>query len=264
VPSSDSAMALAAVVPRPARRSAPTTASARAAPATSVPTRCSTSPVAGSEPEDAESVRRRAPEAFRRLERAVTPADYEEVTARHTGIQRASSRMRWTGSWHSVFVTVDRIGGAPLDADLRTSLVQHVDRYRMAGHDLALRDPVYVSLELRLHVCVADGAFRADVRARLLEVLGSGVAADGSTGRFHPDRYSFGQPVYLSPLIAAAHAVPGVASVEATRFDRQGGTDPLPLQQGVLVLAPHEIARLANDPNFPEHGLLVLDLHGGQ
>ena len=33
---------------------------------------------------------------------------------------------------------------------------------------------------------------------------------------------------------------------------------------GVLVLNPFEIARLDNDPNFPEHGQISFDLRGGR
>jgi hypothetical protein len=211
----------------------------------------------GTEPEDADTVRRRAPEAFRRQERAVTPADYAEVTERLAGVQRAAARLRWTGSWHTMFVTVDRAGGAPLDSADRATLATHLDRYRMAGQDTAAESPQQVSLQLALHVCVAPDHFRAPVRAALLALL-------SRSGLFHPDNFSFGQPVYLSPLIAAAHDVPGVASVSATAFGRQGDDDPGPLAEGVLRLGPREIARLDNDPNFPERGVLTLELHGGQ
>jgi hypothetical protein len=30
-----------------------------------------------------------------------------------------------------------------------------------------------------------------------------------------------------------------------------------------MTLAANEIVRLDNDPNFPEHGVLCLDLNGG-
>jgi predicted phage baseplate assembly protein len=218
----------------------------------------------GVERESAESVRRRAPEAFRTQERAVTPADYTEVTQRFAGVQRAATRLRWTGSWHTVFVTVDRSGGVPLDGTTRAALASHLDRYRMAGHDVAFEEPVYVSLEIALHVCVKPDYFRPDVRAGLIELFSNRVLSDGRRGLFHPDNFSFGQLVYLSPLIAAAHQVPGVASVEVISFGPQGDDDPTPLDDGQLVLGPREIARLDNDANFPEHGVLALELHGGK
>lgn len=217
--------------------------------------------------ETAEAVaelRRAAPQAFRTQERAVTPADYAEVTERLAGVQRAAAGLRWTGSWHTVFVTVDREGGAPVNAPFAANVVEHLDRYRMAGHDLQVNEPLYVSLEIDLLVCVKAGYFRSDVRRALLDVLSNQQRADGSRGLFHPDNFSFAQTFFLSPLYAAARAVAGVAAVQVTRFQRQGQDDPKPLADGFMRLARLEIARLDNDPNFPEHGVLRLALHGGK
>ena len=212
----------------------------------------------GTEPETAAQIRRRAPQAFRTQERAVTPEDYARVTERFPGVQRAAATQRWTGSWYTTFITVDRAGGAPLDADFREALEAHIEPFRMAGHDVALDDPVRVSLELELLVCVLPGYARSAVRARVLELL-------GRRGLFHPDRLTFGQPVYLGPIYAAVRGVPGVESVEVVKFGRQGQThDPRPLLEGVLPLGRLEIARLDDDRNFPEHGVLRLALHGGQ
>ena len=66
----------------------------------------------GIDPEDIEAARRDAPEAFRTQERAVTAADYAAAAERRADVQRAAATFRWTGSWHTVFVTADRFGGA--------------------------------------------------------------------------------------------------------------------------------------------------------
>jgi hypothetical protein len=50
---------------------------------------------------------------------------------------------------------------------------------------------------------------------------------DGRRGVFHPDNFTFGQPVYLSQIYAAAQAIDGVASVDVTQFERQGRPEPL-------------------------------------
>lgn len=218
----------------------------------------------GVDMEDAATVRRRAPQAFRRQERAVTPEDYAEVTQRHPGVARAAATLRWTGSWHTVFITVDREGGLPVDAEFETEISRHVDRYRMAGHDTEFNDPIYVSLEIDLLVCVKPDYFRADVKAGLLEVLGNGILSDGRRGLFHPDNLSFGQTVYLSKLYAAARQVAGVASINATRFQRQGVAETAYLADGYMRLARLEIPRLDNDANYPEHGVLRLQLFGGK
>jgi hypothetical protein len=194
----------------------------------------------------------------------VTAEDYAAVTERHPGVQRAAATLRWTGSWHTVFVTVDRIGGLPMDRDFKTELIRHLERYRMAGHDLALNEPVFVSLKLDLVVCVQPSYLRSHVHAGLLETLGARRLGDGRRGLFHPDNLSFGQTIYLSPIYSAARQVAGVASVKITRFQRAGVDDDRPLTDGFIRLARLEIARLENDPNFPEHGVLGLTLSGGK
>jgi hypothetical protein len=217
----------------------------------------------GIDAESMDSMRRNAPQAFRIQERAVTPDDYAAVTERYRGVQRAAATMRWTGSWYTATITVDPdVGVDP--APLKQNLQPFVDGYRMAGQDLAFNDPVYVSLEIGMHVCVDDDYFRSDVKAALLQLFSNQLQPDGTEGLFYPDNFTFGQTVYLSPLYAAAHAIPGVAAVQITAFGRQGDDDPQPLLDGYLKLNRLEIARLDNDPNFPEHGVLDLDIHGGK
>jgi uncharacterized phage protein gp47/JayE len=218
----------------------------------------------GTEPESIEDVRQRAPSAFRTQERAVTEADYAEVTERDARVQQAAATFRWTGSWHTVFLTIDRFGGLGLDADFKKQITAHVDRFRMAGHDLEINAPHFVSLEIEMHVCVKPDYFRSDVKAALLELFSNRVLPDGRRGLFHPDNFSFGQTVYLSPLYAAAQALPGVASVHITIFKRQGSTDKSPLDDSFLKLGRLEIARLDNDRNFAERGVFTLTMGGGK
>jgi hypothetical protein len=218
----------------------------------------------GVDAETSAEVRKRAPQAFRTQERAVTPADYAEVTERLAGVQRAAATLRWTGSWHTVFITVDRDGGVPLDKNYRAGLNQHAERYRMAGHDLEFNDPIFVSLEIELLVCVKADYFRSDVRKGLLTMLSNRTLANGRKGIFHPDNWSFGQTVYLGPIYAAAHDVAGINSVQVMQFTRQGSKDRQPLEDGFIKLGRLEVARLDNDSNFPEHGVLRLQLYGGK
>jgi hypothetical protein len=218
----------------------------------------------GLEPESIETVRQRAPYAFRTQERAITPEDYAARVAQYVGVQRAAATLRWTGSWHTAFVTVDRLGGLAVDVAFETALRQFLERYRMAGVDLEIDGPRFVSLEIAMHVCVQPTYFRSDVKAALLEVFSNRRRPDGQRGVFHPDNWSFGQPVYLSRLYTTAYAVPGVASVSITTLQRQGQPDSRPLEEGKLSLQRLEIARLDNDPNFPERGVLRLRLEGGK
>lgn len=218
----------------------------------------------GRDPETLEQVRQRAPEAFRTQERAVTPDDHARMAERDPRVQRAAGTLRWTGSWHTAFVTVDRTGGLPVDAEFEADLRQHLERYRLAGLDLEVDGPRFVPLEIEMQVCVEPGHFRAAVKAALLDVFSSRRRPDGRLGVFHPDRFVFGQAVYLSPLYAGALDVSGVASATVTTFQRLGTPDPGPLAEGKLALGRLEIGRLDNDPNFPEHGVFRLVMGGGK
>ncbi|HYN19748.1 MAG TPA: putative baseplate assembly protein [Thermoanaerobaculia bacterium] len=218
----------------------------------------------GREPQSLEEVRQFAPQAFRIQERAVTEDDYAKMAERHAEVQKAAATFRWTGSWHTVFLTVDRKGGLPVDADFERRLRAHMDRYRMAGVDLEVDAPRFVALDVTLHVCVKTGYLRGQVKAELLARLGSRDLPGGGHGLFHPDDWTFGQPVYLSRLYAAASAVDGVQSVEVLRFQRRGRPSHQPIDDGFLPLGRLEIARLDNDPNRQENGLLELVVGGGR
>jgi len=218
----------------------------------------------GTEPESLEHVRQNAPTAFFRQERGVTADDYAEVTGRHRQVQRAAATFRWTGSWRTVFVTVDRLGGGRVDAAFEEAIATHLERYRMAGHDLEIDGPRPVSLELEMKVCVAPGYFRSDVKRALLEAFSNRSFADGRRGFFHPDDLTFAQPVYLSRLYAVAQSVAGVGSVEITAFRRLDGRGDDTLKSGVLEIGRLEIARLDNDPNIPENGMIRLAMGGGR
>jgi hypothetical protein len=219
----------------------------------------------GAAPESFDQVRQFAPQAFRRQERAVTEPDWAEVAQRFPGVQRAAARFRWTGSWHTVFVTIDRIGGltAARDPRFKTALRAHLERYRLAGYDLEIADPIYVPLDLALLVCVLPGYFRSDVLAALRRAFSRQEFADGTRGFFHPDNFTFGQSLFLSRVCAAAMAVTGVASVELKKFQRWGLPANHELDNALIPAAPLEILRLDNDRNFPENGRIEFELHGG-
>jgi hypothetical protein len=219
----------------------------------------------GRDPESIENVQQSAPSAFRTQERAITPEDYAEVAGRHPQVQRAAATMRWTGSWLTVFLNVDRLGGRAVDEEFKAEMRRHLERYRLAGHDLEINGPSFVPLEVELYVCILTHYFRSDVRAALLEVLSNRTRPDGLPGLFHPDNFTFGQSVYRSTVEAAAQGVEGVRYVAVKKFTRFGSAKPFEgLEGGRLPMGRLEIARLDNSPNFPENGVLRLTLEGGR
>jgi hypothetical protein len=124
-----------------------------------------------------------------------------------------------------------------------------------------------VPLDLRLVVCVKPEYFRDKVQQALLETF-AGYLRDGRRGFFHPDNFTFGQPVYLSRVVGAAMQVPGVAWVDPTdprfRFQRFAQAANHELENGLIAMARLEIARLDNSPNLPENGRLEVVLTGGR
>ncbi|MBC8028981.1 MAG: baseplate J/gp47 family protein [Pyrinomonadaceae bacterium] len=218
----------------------------------------------GANPESSEHVRRIAPSAFRIQERAVTPDDYAAVAERHREVQQAAATVRWTGSWRTIFLTLDRLGGRPVDADFEQDMRLHLERFRMAGHDVEIDGPQFVPLELEMTVCVQPNYFSSDVKAALLQVFSNRILPDGQRGVFHPDNFTFAQPVYLSVLYAAAQKVEGVRFVTFEKFQRLGIASRQALDDGVMQIGRLEIARLDNDPNFAERGVFRLTLEGGK
>jgi len=218
----------------------------------------------GVDAEDIEAARRDAPQAFRTQERAVTADDYAEAAGRRADVQRAAGTFRWTGSWYTVFVTADRVGGKKVDADFEASLRRHLERFRMAGYDLEVDVPHFVPLDVSLHVCVKPGYFRSAVIGAVREVLSSVILSDGRLGAFHPDNFTFGQPVFASRVVALAQAVEGVESVRLDRFQRLVGPDPSTRENGVIPIGRLEVAQLDNDPNYRDRGRLLVSAGGGQ
>jgi predicted phage baseplate assembly protein len=209
----------------------------------------------GTDPETPNQIRRRAPLAFMTQERAVTMDDYERITERNAQVENSVATLRWTGSWYTVFITAEPKCEATLSSTLRHDLKRNINRYRLAGQDIELEPPQYVSLEIDLTVCVDPEYFRSDVERAMKDAL---------TDLFCPDRFTFGQTVYLSLVYAAARKIAGVTSVVATVFQPQGVPTPMFLAMGAIPLGPFQIARLDNDPSLPDHGQLTLTMQGGK
>ena len=225
----------------------------------------------GTAPETMDQVRLYAPQAFRYQERAVTAADYAAAAERYPGVQRAVATRRWTGSWYTFFITVDRQDGQPVTTEFERALRRWLDRFRLAGYDLEIDGPRYVALDIALTVCVAPGYYQSSVKKALLDRFSRRALPDGRRGFFHPDNFTFGQPVYLSQIIAAAMQTPGVQWVDAAEgpakpnhFRRWGHPSYGEAAAGRINLGRLEIARLDNDPNMPERGKLEFLMGGGR
>jgi hypothetical protein len=139
----------------------------------------------------------------------------------------------------------------------------------MAGFDVEVEGPQFVPLDIVFRVCTKPGYYASDVRAALLSVFGSAELPTGGRGFFHPDNFTFGQPVYLSQLTATAMAVPGVDWIDTTdhdptRFQRWGQPARTELADGQINIDRLEIARSDNYPNAPENGRIDFQVEGGE
>jgi hypothetical protein len=221
--------------------------------------------VGGTEPEAIEKVRLDAPQAFRTQQRAVTESDYANVAQLYTGVKKAIANRRWTGSWYTIFITVDREQGLPVNEDetFKDNLRNFLESYRLAGHDIEIEGPRFVPLDMAMTVHLLPDYFRSSVKTALLEIFSDSVLSNGQLGFFHPDKFTFGQPVYLSQVITTAMQIPGIRSVELTKFQRWGELSNGELENGQITFGSLEIARVDNNPNAPEYGRILFNLKGG-
>lgn len=233
----------------------------------------------GTEPETLAEVKLFAPTAFRKkLQRAITSQDYADIVMRDfpTQVQRAAATLRWTGSWYELLVAIDPRNTDVASPQLLAEIDRHLYLYRRIGHDLMVKSAVYVPLAIAMHICVLPDYLRGHVKAALMDAFSNRRLANGQLGFFHPDNLTFGTGIYLSQLVAAAQAIPGVMSVKVTRLKRLASVaNPasiptvadaasVEILNGVLPLGGLEIARLDNDPSFPEHGVLKFEIGGGR
>jgi predicted phage baseplate assembly protein len=219
----------------------------------------------GADAESLTEARMFAPSQFRKtLLRAITAADYAEIAGRDARIQRAACELVWTGSWYEADVALDPLGATAPSAGLLADVAAELEKVRRMGHDLHIEPAVYVPIDLALEICALPGYERGAIKAALLERFGSGRACDGIPGWFHPDRLSFGDDVRTSRIIAEAMTVPGVECATVTRLRRLSEPPNHEIENGVLPLAAHEIARLDNDPGRPEAGQLSITVRGGR
>lgn len=203
----------------------------------------------GTDPEQVEKVKRFAPVAFRQQQRAVTLQDYVDRAREFPGVQDAHASFRWMASWYTVVISVDRVGGQPVDGEFHSDFIAHMNRYRLMGYDVKLREPLRVPLDIELHLCLANGANRAMVEKELAISFGAQLG-----GLFHPDNIGFGYTLFSSQIINAAKSIGGVLDVVLTKFQRFGESDQGELNDGRLTARANEVLELRNDRSAPGRG----------
>jgi hypothetical protein len=227
-----------------------------------------TNPFAAAGGADAETitqVRNRAPQRFSAEPlRAVLAGDYESAAGSLAWVQQAGTTFRWTGSWLTVLTSANPAGSEePTIAQLQT-LTALLNRERMAGYESYVRPPRFVSIDLWITVAGLPTAFASDVEAAVLAALQAGTRPDGTVGFFDHSRWSFGQPLESSALLAAIQSCPGVDGLSDVSYrERAVEQEWAPLRE-TLTFGPDQILRIDNDPSRPEAGSLLVTVQGSK
>ncbi|WP_292803852.1 hypothetical protein [Nostoc sp. NMS7] len=223
--------------------------------------------IGGTAPEPLSQVKLYAPHlSHEKLERAITADDYAQLVMEHfpTKVQRAAAVLRWTGSRYEVWVTVDPFNKETVDHKLLQNITTDLKKYRRIGHDVIVQQAAYVCLDIAMRVDLQFDYLRGHLKAALLDIFSNRILSDGRRGFFHPDNLTFGQGIALSQIVAIASTIPGVESVSITKLERLFAGSNHEIEAGFLTIGSSEIARLDNNPNFPENGKFTLDLRGGR
>jgi hypothetical protein len=214
--------------------------------------------------ETAAEIRQLAPEAFRAVTyRAVRAEDYAEAVTRLDWVQRAGAQFRWTGSWLTLFATPDPKGSFEMTAEERTELDAQVNRFRLAGREAHGRDPFFVTIDLRIHVCVEPASYRGEVESAILEALFGKTGLRPVPGFFSPDNFTFGTALDRANLEATLQAVTGVRAVEQIFIRRRSWFGWREFTESAYAVGGDEIIRIENNRLLPERGAVRLITHGG-
>ncbi len=237
-----------------------------------------------------DSARTAGPRSIHTQRRMVALEDYANRMEDHPLVQRASTRLKWTGSWHTVYTTVVLWENQTLDAaipawpeslrelveafneehrlaaprwetdpNIRVLLRPYLDAFRMAGQEVVLEDAVPVPISMAFSIRVASNYFRSEIVQAVSEVLGTRPG-----GFFEPGRLSFGEDLHISDLLQQLMALDGIDQVCVNRFKRLGSQYPDQSSIGYIVLDGSEIAICDNDTANPGRGYYRLTLHGGR
>ncbi len=133
---------------------------------------------------------------------------------------------------------------------------------RLIGEDLEIRAPQFVPLEIHVSLCAGLDYWPEDLKSILEQEFSDGWTPDGRMGFFHPDLWTFGQPLVASQIIGRVRGVEGVEHIIGVTMRRWNG--PSALTAEVTNVAFNEILQVVNDPDHQEKGFIDFDVQGGR
>lgn len=232
--------------------------------------------IGGTDMQSIEDAKITGPRTLKFQERAITGADYASLIKRKfPQITDIRARIVFTGSWNTVIIAIDAKSEHIADSDFLSEVRQYANKIKTVGNEIRLEFAKYVYVDVGIVVYLEKKAGKHDVERRLRNVLGNANYDEGKKGFFHPDNFSFGQPVYVSKLYDAINQVRGISSALITKLGnhrefsiysavKKNGTiqddiSEMNIKRGYLPVDESEIIRLNNDPLHLELGLLTLE-----
>jgi hypothetical protein len=100
------------------------------------------------------------------------------------------------------------------------------------------------------------------VRFAIAKELSDGWTDDGRRGLFHPDNWTFGQPLYESEIAGHLQRVDGVEHIARIAISRWNAATPGDGRH--VEVGPSEIIEVHDDPDHVERGFIELELVGGR
>ena len=230
----------------------------------------------GVDPQSIEEVRQLAPEAFRAIQfRAVTERDWQDAAMRNADVAAAKARFRWTGSWYTVFVAIQPrrseqscpaagrgcgagAGFRRCDRGLSDAISAGGLRAGGAGGGVcAARD--------RHHICASRATISAATSRPRCAACCPTRPMPTARGVSSIRSISASARRFICRGSMRRWRVwTGSNSASVTVFKRYWEVARDELARGLIAMGDMEIARLDNDPNFPENGVLRLSVIGGR
>ena len=193
-----------------------------------------------------DDARTNAPLTVLTLDRTVSLQDYEDFSRAFAGVAKALATWTWDGQTKRVFITVAGPDGAEIKADSDT-FINLLAALQEAGDPfVSLRvksfRPAYFRFagKIKVNPDYETDAVLATVESALRAQFSFGVRA-------------FGQPVFLSEVIAVVQAVPGVVAADVSKLYRTDAAATL--ETRLLAALPEMLA----DGSVDAAELLTLD-----
>ena len=193
-----------------------------------------------------DDARTNAPLTVLTLDRTVSLQDYKDFSRAFAGVAKALATWTWDGRTKRVFITVAGPDGAEVkaDSDTYTNLLAALQEAGDPFVSLRVKSyrPAYFRFagKIKVNPDYETDAVLAAVESALRAQFSFGVRA-------------FGQPVFLSEVIATVQAVPGVVAVDVGKLYRADAAATL--ETRLLAALPEMLA----DGSVDAAELLMLD-----